>query len=165
MNTRTSIPPAPPSLAAQIAALPALPMADIRALWQTLIGGDTPTHNRQFLERRLAYRLQEVELRKTNRPLLDRHHRRIESLMKNDGVKKPGLAYRAPAGTLLSRYYGGVTHQVLVTPDGQYDYQGQIYRSLSKIAREITGTQWSGPVFFGLAASGRKPAAKQGARR
>jgi len=46
----------PPSVAAQIAKLPELPMAEFRALWQKLVGGDTPTHNRQFLERRIAYR-------------------------------------------------------------------------------------------------------------
>lgn len=71
----------PPSVAAQIARLPDLPMAEIRALWQKLVGGDTPTHNRQFLERRIAYRLQELEFRKVDANLLDRNQRRIESLV------------------------------------------------------------------------------------
>ena len=61
---------APPSVASQIARLPELPMPEIKALWQRLFGDDTPTHNRQFLERRIAYRLQEVEFRKTDGNLL-----------------------------------------------------------------------------------------------
>ena len=61
---------APPSMASQIARLPELPMPEIKALWQRLFGDDTPTHNRQFLERRIAYRLQEVEFRKTDGNLL-----------------------------------------------------------------------------------------------
>lgn len=48
----------PPSVAAQIARLPELPMAEIKALWKKLVVEDAPTHNRQFLERRVAYRLQ-----------------------------------------------------------------------------------------------------------
>ena len=57
MSTQTPSFSTPPSVAAQIARLPEIPMAEIRALWQKLVGGDTPTHNRQFLERRIAYRL------------------------------------------------------------------------------------------------------------
>ena len=62
---------APPSVASQIARLPELPMLEIKALWQRLFDDDTPTHNRQFLERRIAYRLQEVEFRKVEIQLLD----------------------------------------------------------------------------------------------
>ena len=59
-NANTSNFTAPPSVASQIARLPELPMPEIKALWQRLFGDDTPTHNRQFLERRIAYRLQEA---------------------------------------------------------------------------------------------------------
>jgi hypothetical protein len=53
-----------------------------------------------------------------------------------------------------------------LTQDGQYDYQGRMYPSLSMIAREITGTRWSGPLFFGLKTPATpKTAAKKGARR
>ena len=89
----------PPSVAAQIAKLPELPMAEIRALWQKLVGGDTPTHNRQFLERRLAYRLQEAEFRKVDANLLDRNQRRIVSLVETGKVKKRDRDYRPAAGT------------------------------------------------------------------
>ena len=157
---------APPSMASQIARLPELPMPEIKALWQRLFGDDTPTHNRQFLERRIAYRLQEVEFRKTDGNLLERNKRRIASLIETGKVKKRDRDYRPAAGTVLSREYQGVEHRVIVTQDGQYDFQGRMYPSLSMIAREITGTRWSGPLFFGLKAPATpKTAAKKGVRR
>ena len=141
-------------------------MPEIKALWQRLFGDDTPTHNRQFLERRIAYRLQEVEFRKTDGNLLERNKRRIASLVETGKVKKRDRDYRPAAGTVLTREYQGVEHRVIVTQDGQYDFQGRMYPSLSMIAREITGTRWSGPLFFGLKAPATpKTTAKKGARR
>ena len=54
------------------------------------------------------------------------------------------------AGAQLLREWNGKTHRVTVSDDGGYLYEGQRHRSLSVIARTITGTQWSGPRFFGL---------------
>lgn len=141
---------APPSVAAQIARLPELPMPEIKALWQRLFGDDTPTHNRQFLERRIAYRLQEVEFRKVDANLLERNQRRIASLVETGKVRKRDRDYRPAAGTVLVREYKGVEHRVIATQDGPYEFQGRRYPSLSMIAREITGMRWSGPLFFGL---------------
>ncbi|MBL0419791.1 DUF2924 domain-containing protein [Ramlibacter sp. AW1] len=166
MSTPTSNFTAPPSVASQIARLPELPMPAIKALWQRLFGGDTPTHNRQFLERRIAYRLQEVEFRKVDANLLERNKRRVASLIETGKVKKRDRDYRPAAGTVLTREYQGVEHRVIVTHDGQYDFQNRMYPSLSMIAREITGTRWSGPLFFGLKAPATpKTAATKGARR
>lgn len=98
MSTQTPSFSTPPSVAAQIARLPEMPMAEIRALWQKLVGGDTPTHNRQFLERRIAYRLQELEFRKVDANLLDRNQRRIESLVETGKVKNAtAITVRPPA--------------------------------------------------------------------
>ena len=166
MRTNTSTFTTPLSVAAQIARLPELPMPEIKHLWQRLFGDDTPTHNRQFLERRIAYRLQEVEFRKVDTNLLERNKRRIASLVETGKVKKRDRDYRPAAGTVLTREYQGVEHRVIVTQDGQYDFQGRMYPSLSMIAREITGTRWSGPLFFGLKAPATsKTGAKKGARR
>jgi hypothetical protein len=157
---------APPSVASQIAQLPELPMPEIKSLWQKLFGNDVPTHNRQFLERRIAYRLQEVEFRKVDASLLERNKRRIASLIETGKVRKRDRDYRPPAGTLLTREYQGIEHRVIVTQDGQYDFQGRMYPSLSMIAREITGTRWSGPLFFGLRAlPSPKTAARKGTQR
>jgi len=61
------------------------------------------------------------------------------------GRKGAGLGI----GSRLVRVWQGETHQVTVTPDG-YEYDGKQWKSLSAIARAITGTPWSGPVFFGI---------------
>ncbi len=155
----------PPSVVAQITQLPSLDMTAIKALWKRLYGGDTPTHNRVFLERRIAYRLQEIEFRKVDRNLMDRNDRRIKTLIETGQNKKRDRDHRPVAGTILTREYKGVIHRVIVTPDGQYDFQGRMYPSLSMIAREITGTRWSGPLFFGLKAPAMpKTKATKGAR-
>src|SRR5690554_7760829 len=143
-------------------------MAEIKALWKKLVGEDAPTHNRQFLERRIAYRLQEAEFRKANAGLLDRNKRRIADLVETGKVKKRDRDYRPAAGTVLVREYKGVEYRVIATADGQYDFQGRMYPSLSMIAREITGMRWSGPLFFWLKppsnAKTKPPNKKRGAR-
>lgn len=150
MNARTCPPPTPPSVAAQIARLPELPMPEIKSLWQQLFGADTPNYNRAFLERRIAHRLQEVAFRKVDAALLERNQRRIESLLEMGKVNKRDGDTRPAAGTVLTREYRDVEYCVVATADGQYEFNGRIYPSLSMIAREITGTRWSGPLFFGL---------------
>jgi hypothetical protein len=155
----------PPSVTAQIARLPQLPMAEIKALWQQLFGTDNPTHNRQFLERRIAYKLQENAFRTVNPGLLERNARRIRALIENGKAPKRDRELRLVPGTVLTREYRGVEHHVAITQDGQYEYQGRRYPSLSMIAREITGTRWSGPLFFGLKGPAKaKPKAARGGR-
>jgi hypothetical protein len=148
-----------PSVAAQVVSLPSLPMAEIKALWQQLFGTEVPTRNRQFLERRLAYRLQEEAFRAVDPALLERNRRRIDALIETGKNPRRERDYRPVAGTVLTREYRGVVHRVVATADGHYDFEGRSYPSLSMIAREITGTRWSGPLFFGL-----KAPAKKGAR-
>jgi hypothetical protein len=60
------------------------------------------------------------------------------------------------SGVRLVREWQGTPHHVLVTDDG-YEYRDEVYRSLSAIARRITGAQWSGPRFFGLLDGQRNP--------
>ncbi len=150
MNPRSTVPATPPSVVAQIAQLPDLPMEQIKALWQQLFCAGTPTHNRQFLERRIAYRLQEVAFRKVDPNLLERNKRRIASLVETGKVKKRDPDYRPAPGTMLTREYREREYRVIATADEQYEFEGRLYQSLSIIAREITGTRWSGPLFFGL---------------
>jgi Protein of unknown function (DUF2924) len=165
MNTPTNrfIPPA--SVTAQIARLPQLPMAEIKTLWRMLYGTDNPTHNRQFLERRIAYKLHENAFRTVDPDLLERNARRIQALIETGEAPKPDRRVRLLPGTVLTREYRGIEHHVAVTQDGQYEYQGRAYPSLSMIAREITGTRWSGPLFFGLRGPARaKPKTARGGR-
>lgn len=164
MNAKT-IPYAPSlSVVAQIGQLPQLEMLAIRALWKKLFGGDTPTYNRQFMERRIAYKLQSIEFRKIDRNLLESNQHRIQTLIDNGKLRKRDKDYRPPTGSVLTRLYQDIEHRVVVEADGQYEYEGRRYGSLSIIAREITGTRWSGPLFFGLkqAKTDKKP---KGARK
>jgi hypothetical protein len=165
MRSQKTMPATPPSVTAQIAQLPELPMPEIKSLWQRLFHGDTPTHNRQFLERRIAYKLQEIEFRKVDASLLDRNKRRIESLIETGKVKTRDPDYRPVTGTMLTREYQDKEYRVIATADGNYDFNGRMYQSLSQIAREITGTRWSGPLFFGLKTRAAKAApTKKGVR-
>lgn len=66
---------------------------------------------------------------------------------------------------MLTRIFRDVEYRIVVTPDGDYDFDGRRFQSLSKIAREITGTPWSGPVFFGLKPTAAARKASKGARR
>lgn len=157
--------PTPPSVVAQIANLPTRPMPEIRALWQQLFGGVAPSNNRQFLERRLAYRLQENAFRSVAPELLERNRRRLDALVETGKNPRRDRDDRPVAGTVLTRAYRDGVYRVIVTADGQYDFDGRKYPSLSMIAREITGTRWSGPLFFGLKAPAGKATAKRGARQ
>lgn len=150
MNQKPAQFVSPPSIVAQITQLPSLDMQEIRVLWKRLFGGDTPNHNRTFLERRIAYQLQLIEFRKVDRNLLENNQRRIETLVRNGKLNQRSQDHLLPAGTVLTRLYQEVEHCVVVEEDCQYAYQGRRYGSLSVIAREITGTRWSGPLFFGL---------------
>jgi hypothetical protein len=137
---------------AQLAALKTAPIADLKARWVQLFGKDPPPYNRSFIESRLAYRIQELAyggLSKLTRE-------RLEALAKSEGVaprvgRKPavGRETRPVIGTQLIREYRGVQHRVIVRDQG-FEYAGRLYKSLSVIARQITGTRWNGPVFFGL---------------
>jgi hypothetical protein len=164
VHMKTSKTPATPpqTAAAQVHELSSLPFPEIKALWRKLFNGETPTHNRQFLERQLAYKLQEVEFRKADPALLDRNNKKIASLIATGKLRKRDRDFHPTPGTLFTREYHGKFHEVIAMADGQYNYNGQPYRSLSMIARLITSSRWSGPVFFGLKDYAAKSPAKKG---
>jgi hypothetical protein len=164
VHMKTSKTPATPprTAVAQVHELPNLPFPEIKALWRKMFNGETPTHNRQFLERQLTYKLQEVEFRKVDPGLLDRNNKKIASLISTGKLRKRDRDFHPTPGTQFTREYHGKVHQVIAMADGQYNYNGQPYRSLSMIAREITSSRWSGPVFFGLKDYAAKSSAKKG---
>ena len=138
------------SVLAQLAALPAKSTPELKALWRELFDSDPPRYNRRFLESRLAYRIQELQYGGL-RPATGA---RLEGLGEDlDGgkieVRRKRADDRPIAGTRLIREWKGVEHTVTVLDDG-YDYQGRPYKSLSALARAITGTRWNGWVFFGV---------------
>lgn len=108
-----------------------------------------------YVEKRIAYNGRKTPSR-TDAGLLKRNAERIDALLATGAVKpQRGGAIPVP-GTVLVRHYDGRDHQVTVANDRSFEYEGRPYASLSVIAREITGTRWSGPAFFGL----RKGAAR-----
>ena len=155
--TQDSLPPATAtSMATRITHLADWSWPDIKKEWHRLFGGDLPIANRRFVEKRIAYRWQEIEFAKTDRSLLERNQRRIDELVATGSLSRHRVGAVPVAGTELVRLYTGVEHRVQVLADSEFEYAGTRYRSLSMIARKITGTQWSGPLFFGLRKGGRR---------
>lgn len=145
----------------RIARLPEMPMTEIRELWRKIFDVPVPTHNRQYLERRIAYRLQELDLAQREPEILQRNRERIDALVDQIHPKKQGERgprVRVAPGTILVREFAGVEHRVVAMPDGRFEYQGKPYSSLTAISNLISGTLWSGPKFFGLRP---KPPAKK----
>jgi len=135
---------------ARVAALKAMSTPKLKEQWQALFDTPAPPYNRRFLESRLAYRIQELAYG----GLKPETVRRLEQLGEQlDGgnitIRKVRGSDQPIAGTRLLRAYQGVEHTVTVLRDG-YEWQGRPYKSLSAIARAITGTRWNGLVFFGL---------------
>ena len=141
-------------MAARIAHLADWSWPDVKKEWHRLFGGDPPIANRRFVEKRIAQRWQEIEFAKTDRTLLERNKRRIDELVATGMLKRQKSGAMLIAGVELIRVYAGIEHRVLVLPDEEFEYAGKRYPSLSMIAREITGTRWSGPAFFGLRKAG-----------
>jgi hypothetical protein len=142
------------TIVARIAALKATPTPDLRTLWRDLFETDPPRQNRRFLESRLAYRIQELEYGGLKPTIVERLEALGEELDGgNAQVRKRRTDDRPIAGTRLIREYQGVEHCATVLAEG-FEYQGRPYKSLSAIARAITGTRWNGWVFFGIRRSG-----------
>ena len=135
---------------ARLAALKTAPTLDLKKQWRDLFATEPPPFNRRYLESRLAYRIQELAYGGLKPETVRRLERLGEEL--DGGVRKKSRIradMRPITGTRLLRDWQGVEQIVTVTADG-FDWQGRPYKSLSAIARAITGTRWNGWVFFGL---------------
>ena len=149
-------------LATRLAALPGLSHSDLRAEWRRLYRSEPPKKiGRDLLELGVAWRLQEKALGGMSAPL-KRRVAELAKTMETRGDLAQARAVTLKPGARLMREWRGMTHEVRMLEDG-FEWRGTRWRSLSAIAREITGTQWSGPRFFGLektekAADGRAAA-------
>jgi hypothetical protein len=136
------------SLVREIAA--ATPEA-LRLRWETVFGHPPPLRSRvDLLRRALAYEAQAEVLGGA-----EAVRRRLARLARGEGDPAARAALRLKLGTRLVREWRGEVHQVSVLEDG-VEYRGTRYRSLSEVARLITGTRWSGPLFFGLNKAGAR---------
>jgi Protein of unknown function (DUF2924) len=138
------------SVLARVVGLRTTPTPELKAQWRDLFGTEPPSFNRRYLESRLAYRIQELSFGGLKPETKERLRAMGEQL---DGgnvtLRRARVDGRPIAGTRLVREWAGVEHCVTVLPDG-YEWQGRPYKSLSAVARAITGTRWNGWTFFGL---------------
>jgi hypothetical protein len=135
---------------ARLAALKAMSVNELKTEWQAMFDAPAPNNSRTFLESRLAYRIQELTYGgpdKQTRRLLDLLADEVEgTLTRKAQIADP----RNPVvGTKLIREWDGVAHTVTVLKEG-FEWGGKRYKSLSAVAREISGTRWNGYRFFGL---------------
>jgi Protein of unknown function (DUF2924) len=144
--------PDPRAIEGEIARLRSLGLEDLRLEWRRLHDRDAPRVSRDLLILGLGYRLQEIEhggLGKATRRKLQTIAKALRTTGRVGAT--PGLSLKP--GARLVREWHSRTHIVTVTEDG-FEFAGTSYASLSKIAKTITGTHWSGPRFFGLTAAG-----------
>ncbi len=144
---------------AQLAALQHMSVPELAERYLALYGEPTGSRNKDYLRKRLTWRIQ--ELAKGGLP--ERALAKITELgdelperwrMREAALHPPPPAQQRdsrlpPPGTVLVRLYQGVEHRVTVREQG-FEYQGERYKTLSSIARRITGTAWNGFLFFGL---------------
>ena len=141
------------SVLRQLATIETLTMEQLHEKWRDLYGGEPPGYRKQFLIKRLAYRIQELFYG----GLSEAARTRLQQLAPADPVA--GVDGQAPGtsqtradilpGTRFVRIWKDCRYEVLAHPNG-FEYDGRMFRSLSAVAREITGTRWNGRVFFGL---------------
>ncbi len=138
------------SVAAQLATLPSLPLPDLWTLWDQHFPRRPAHRNRHYVESRLAYRIQEQAYGALPTPI---RRMLVEAGAKHSKIKsaagRSAQTLLMP-GTTLIREWEEREYRVTVTPEGLYALDGQVFKSLSAVARHITGTHWSGPKFFGL---------------
>jgi hypothetical protein len=140
----------------QIEALQVAPIEVLREEWSRRYGKPVPVpRSKDLLLRFLAWRIQADAFGGHSPEVLKILSEPVERKSKRK-AQPESLSLRK--GTLLKRDWAGKQHIVTVTTDG-FVHEGQAYKSLSEVARKITGTRWSGPRFFGT----EKAAARRGA--
>jgi len=133
----------------RIVALEALTTADLRIEWRRRYRTMPPSRlSRDLLIRGVAYLLQ-VGAQGGLSLTAKRRLRTLSEGSDQRGKSGTSRAITLKPGTKLVREWHGLAHTVSVLEDG-FEYQGERYGSLTRIARRITGVHWSGPLFFGI---------------
>lgn len=129
------------ALEPELAALATMSLKEMRTRWAEVTGKPVPRVRRTLLRLALAFELQASTYGRLSR----RAEQRLAYLA---GRNTPDVT--AAPGSHLLREWNGVLHTVTINEDGVIYWDGRAWRSLSEVARAITGTRWSGPAFFGL---------------
>lgn len=136
----------PTGLAEQLNELSNKPTTALRNRWARLYRTQPPKRmSRDLLVLAISWKIQSKAMGGLNMAT----KRRLMDTASRQGNEATGKTIRLKAGTRLVREWHGEPHEVLVLEE-RFEWQGKPYRSLSQIAREITGVRWSGPRFFGL---------------
>ena len=126
---------------------------DLKAEWARRYGAPAPNLSPDLLRLGIGYKLQEAKLGSVSRGT--RTLLRQIAARAGEGEKGKPLPRKLTPGTRLVRDWHGVGHTVIVLEAG-FEYDGKHWKSLTAIARAITGSPWSGPLFFGLTARKKK---------
>jgi len=164
-----------PSIAAQVVALTKLSVPELREKWRELFGKEIDQRHKQYLVKRIAW---EMQRRHFGQELSPEAQARLHELQEEFRTTPPETWFkgakhnRAPQtpppkrpspvrdpaspkpGTILSRTYRGTKIIVTVRGDREFEWRGEIYRSLSAVAKAVTGSHCSGMAFFGLTKKG-----------
>lgn len=132
----------PIDLDADLAAIPAMSWAELRQRWSEVTGRPHPRVRHALLRLALAWEMQAA--------VLGGHSQRSRDILARLASDTASSPAHPPTGKQLIREWRGVLHVVTVGDDGIIRWNEKDWRSLSEVARAITGTRWSGPAFFGL---------------
>lgn len=166
-------------LSNQVAALEQMSVGQLRERYAEVFGEAARSGNRQWLLRRVAWRIQALAEGDLASRAIHHARRRAGELARDadlrlrppngpiapimtGGVASASMPVQRdervpPPGTILTRQFKGVVHRVSILPHG-FEYDGEVYRSLSAVAHTITGSHWNGMLFFGLTKNRRKEA-------
>ncbi len=133
----------------ELSSLSQMPIGELRRLWRDRLGSEPPRlRSRSVILNELAWRIQADALGGMD-SATERRLAEIGKALERDGDYEPKARRDFSPGVALTREWKGAIHKVTVVAQG-FQYLGKRYKSLSDIARTITGTRWSGPRFFGL---------------
>jgi hypothetical protein len=133
----------------ELTALAEMPRIELQDRWRRLYGAEPPAHtSRDLMVRTIAYRIQEREYggldKNTKRRL-----RSLAGALESEGERSLSSDLTLKPGVKVIREWHGKTYTVTALEEG-FEFKGRRFRSLSGVAREITGARWSGLRFFGL---------------
>ena len=127
---------------------------DLKQEWERRFGVPAPALSTELLRLGIGYKLQEARsggISRGTRTLL-----RQVAMRAGEGAETKPMPRKLTPGTRLVRDWRGQGHTVIVLDNG-FEYDGKHWKSLTAIAKAITGNQWNGPLFFGLAERKKKP--------
>lgn len=136
-----------PELKSEISSLQWLNEEQLKKQYAELVPDAQTCVRDDLLRALIAYRLQErfygIKLSEASKKIL------AKSIEGNKLIPSPDEA-RRPVKRKLVRNWKGVDYEVTIHTDGRVEYEGKMYRSLTAVAKAITGSHWNGPVFFGV---------------